>query len=119
MTDFTLIKTAAEHAIRARGTLLADAAQSNYDGLVTPESVLELACALETYDKLITERDRLVNAIPACPIHGPCIPHAIEWVEKAVLVMRELKAENDKLRAERDRLAADNLALLESPGDAV
>lgn len=42
MTDFTLIKTAAEHAIKAKGTLLAEAAQSNYDGLVTPESVLAL-----------------------------------------------------------------------------
>lgn len=47
MTDYTLIKTAAEHAIKARGTLLSDAAQSNYDGLVTPEAVFELACAHE------------------------------------------------------------------------
>lgn len=38
-------------------------------------------------DKLLAERDRLLEAIPACDAHGDkCIPHAIEWVmEQAIL----------------------------------
>lgn len=49
-------------------------------------------------DKIISERNRLLDAIPACPVHGQCVPHAIEWVEKVLLVMKELKAENEILR---------------------
>lgn len=31
---------------------------------------------------MLEERDRLLRAIPECPTHGICIPHALEWVEK-------------------------------------
>lgn len=35
-------------------------------------------------DKLLAERDRLLNTIPACPAHGAgCVPHAIAWVDDA------------------------------------
>lgn len=71
-------------------------------GLDTPEldgkEVLALLDEIETGDKIIIERNRLLDAIPACPVHGQCVPHAIEWVEKAMLMMRELKAENEALR---------------------
>lgn len=31
---------------------------------------------------LLVERDRLLDAIPECPVHGnQCVPHALEWVE--------------------------------------
>ena len=58
---------------------------------------------ISTDDRLIAERDRLVAAIPQCPVHGPCIPYAIEWVEKAILMMQELKAENEALRKDAER----------------
>lgn len=54
-------------------------------------------------DKLIAERNRLINAIPQCPVHGPCIPYSIEWVEKAILMMQGLKAENEALRKDAER----------------
>jgi hypothetical protein len=25
---------------------------------------------------------RLLEAIPKCPTHGPCLPHALEWIEE-------------------------------------
>lgn len=71
-------------------------------GLDVPEidgrEVLDLLEEINIADKIIAERDRLISAIPACPVHGQCVPHAIEWVEKAVLMMRILKAENEALR---------------------
>lgn len=49
-------------------------------------------------DKIIAERDRLIGVIPNCPVHGQCVPYAIEWVEKSILMMRALKDENEALR---------------------
>ncbi len=32
-------------------------------------------------EKLLNERNRVIDAIPECPVHGPqCIPHALEWL---------------------------------------
>lgn len=37
-------------------------------------------------EKLLTERNCVVEAIPECPIHGPqCVPHALEWVEEQTM----------------------------------
>jgi len=43
-------------------------------------------------DKLLKERQRVLDAIPECPEHGrSCIPHAIEWVEKTGAEVAELR----------------------------
>lgn len=63
----------------------------------------QLKAEVETDDRLLAERDRLVAAIPQCPVHGPCIPYAIEWVERAILMMKNLKAENEALRKDAER----------------
>ncbi len=32
-------------------------------------------------EKLLKERDRLLESIPECPVHGKqCVPHALDWV---------------------------------------
>lgn len=34
-----------------------------------------------TLEALLEERDRVVEAIPPCPVHGrQCVPHALDWV---------------------------------------
>ena len=33
--------------------------------------------------KLFEERDRLLDAIPQCKVHGKCVPYALEWIEEA------------------------------------
>ena len=34
-------------------------------------------------ESLLNERQRLLDAIPECELHGKCVPHALEWIEKA------------------------------------
>ena len=41
---------------------------------------------LKVTEKLLIERQRVLDAIPDCPTHGGnCVPHAIEWIEKQKL----------------------------------
>lgn len=44
--------------------------------------IKELEAELAVSDKLLKDRDALLEAIPQCPAHGKCVPHAIEWVEQ-------------------------------------
>lgn len=37
----------------------------------------EIGCLESLYE----DRQKLLEAIPECPDHGACIPHAIEWVK--------------------------------------
>lgn len=37
---------------------------------------------LKTTDKLLEDRLKILEAIPACVAHGgQCVPHAMEWIE--------------------------------------
>jgi|GEM_PF-5119463 len=42
----------------------------------------DLKHELEVTDKLLNERQRVLDAIPECESHGKCVPHAIEWIEE-------------------------------------
>jgi len=47
---------------------------------------------LDVTDKLLTECDRVLDAIPECPAHGPqCVPHAIEWIEDMQAELKRLR----------------------------
>lgn len=40
---------------------------------------------LTVTDKLLADRQRVIDAIPECPDHGTnCVPHALEWVRRAI-----------------------------------
>ena len=46
------------------------------------KSLSEIKTILE---KLLEERERVMRAIPACPLHGnQCVPQALEWISKQV-----------------------------------
>jgi cell division protein FtsB len=50
----------------------------------------ELEAHLATDEALLNERNRLLNEIPECPIHGAqCIPHAIAWIAEARAALEE------------------------------
>ena len=49
---------------------------------VLEDKIEELEAELEISDGLLKDRDRLLNAIPQCVAHGPCVPHAIEWINQ-------------------------------------
>lgn len=39
---------------------------------------------LEVTNGLLAETERVLHAIPECPLHGNrCVPHALEWIESA------------------------------------
>lgn len=46
------------------------------------KKIEELLQELEVMEKLLNERQRVLDAIPKCPTHGSCVPHAIEWIEE-------------------------------------
>lgn len=46
-----------------------------------------LAEELAVTDALLAERQRVLDAIPECPVHGACVPHALEWIEEAKRAM--------------------------------
>ena len=42
---------------------------------------------LRVTEALLEERQKLLDAIPECPLHGKCVPNALLWIEKAKLKM--------------------------------
>ena len=54
------------------------------DEMTTDEELKQLREELEVTDRILAEREKVLNAIPECPVHGSgCVPHAIEWIELA------------------------------------
>jgi len=40
---------------------------------------------IQTLEILLTEREKVLEAIPECSMHGPqCVPNALEWIEKQI-----------------------------------
>lgn len=54
---------------------------------------------IEVIDKLLAEQYKVIDAIPPCILHGNrCVPHAIEWVSEAKIVIgRQEKLEGEHL----------------------
>jgi len=42
----------------------------------------ELEEELKVSNKLLEDRDLFLTVIPQCPVHGKCMPHAIEWIRR-------------------------------------
>jgi hypothetical protein len=42
----------------------------------------DLQKELEVTERLLEERQKVLDAIPECESHGSCIPNALEWIEK-------------------------------------
>ena len=42
----------------------------------------QLQSELKVTESLLNERQRLLDAIPECPVHGKCVPYALKWIEK-------------------------------------
>lgn len=62
------------------------------------EYFLEVICnkskELEINNKLLKTYERLLDAIPECPIHGKCVPHALIWIEKMKKISNESNGSN-------------------------
>lgn len=57
---------------------------------------------LDVTDKLLEQRERLLRAIPECPEHGAgCVPHALEWIERAKAALAAYPLERNVRRLEQ------------------
>lgn len=50
--------------------------------------IQELEKEVLVSDKLIEERNELLEEIPHCVAHGLCVPHALEWVRQVKTLAR-------------------------------
>ena len=41
-------------------------------------------------DSLLEDRQRVLDAIPLCPDHGSCVPHALDWIAKAIAAQAQV-----------------------------
>jgi hypothetical protein len=41
-----------------------------------------LKSELKVTEHLLNDRQSILDAIPECPTHGKCVPHALEWIER-------------------------------------
>lgn len=98
MSDYSELKRRALASLECRSAIFQKEFDTEFERAAQPGVIWGLIGELEVADKVIAERNRLLSAIPACPVHGQCVPHAIELVEKAVFMLKELKAENEALR---------------------
>jgi hypothetical protein len=47
------------------------------------DEIYKLKEELRVTEELLETRNKLLEAIPACPVHGSqCVPHAMEWVKE-------------------------------------
>ena len=52
--------------------------------------LIEKAEELRITDELLANRNRVMEAIPECELHGhQCVPHALDWIELAKRIIAE------------------------------
>ena len=77
--------------------------QAEHGGCDWPDAVAErlivvtqardrLQTELTVTDELLADRQRVLDAIPECPAHGACVPHALAWIAQAKTALLSLVA---------------------------
>lgn len=56
----------------------------------------EARAELKDADKLIRERDRILDALP-CPRHWKCVPHVLDWISSAQAQLERLREDVELL----------------------
>lgn len=61
---------------------------------------------LKVTNRLLEARDKLLQEIPPCPLHGnECIPHAREWIQAAITLLDEAGLSPEEwIRMQREKL---------------
>lgn len=63
---------------------------------MSEQTMDDLKHELEVTDELLKDEQRVLDAIPPCPVHGRCIPHALDWIKRAKAAIETL----DRIRQE-------------------
>jgi hypothetical protein len=78
---FTIIDTFIREACNETG-IISEKMTALVSLAIIKKYIDELRQEIAIDNSLIEERNSLLAAIPACPIHGEtCIPHARAWIE--------------------------------------
>ena len=92
--------------VRTNGTMSEDGETITYNckeledaieqALTIPDvnNCAEFKHELEVTAKLLNERQKLLDAIPECEIHGKCVPHALEWIEEMKKINEIMNTDN-------------------------
>lgn len=64
--------------------LLALAASLQADKERLQDEIERLKGEMTVTEQLLAERQRVLDAVPECPLHGPCVPHAVSWIEDQI-----------------------------------
>jgi len=75
------------------------------------QSLSMIEAHVRVMDRLLADRQKILEAIPECSVHGLCVPHALEWIEKAAQAMNS-KADNQKQNNDSS-IAADKGILMD------
>ncbi len=67
---------AAEMPTYARG--IANTIQMDGESL----KIDEVVRLLNTNERLLADRQGVLDIIPECPVHGVCIPYAVDWIRE-------------------------------------
>lgn len=105
------------HMLEHHGMVLLESELVAIVDVVRAEIAEKSAAAKEEIavtEKLLTERQRVLDAIPGCPEHGSCVPHAIEWIESVKARIAALESELELAQAKIAGL--HSLALAYTPG---
>ncbi len=99
--DDLLVKEV-EDLISQVGTYKAKMEQIQKELNFARELAVERGNQIELMDKLIAERDRVLDAYP-CPVHGRCVPHVLERLRE-VEHIQVITGEEGKLLVTNDYL---------------
>lgn len=77
----------------------------------------QLEAELRVTDELLAARQGVLDAIPECPRHGSCVPHALDWIKQAEAVVTAARAFAAAHTAYRAGPADDSDAFVKA-GDA-
>lgn len=80
--------------LRNNGVELTEAFEKELN-IIIEKSLEKVKHELEITEKLLNERQQVINAIPECELHGGnCVPHALEWIEKQKTIKTALEILN-------------------------
>jgi len=64
--------------------------------------IADLTEELRLTNLLLSERERVLEAIPECEAHGQCVPHAVEWVNNSRAEIEALRKQVETYKSERE-----------------
>lgn len=74
------------------------------------ERINQLTEEIRVSDQLLARHNKVLAAIPECPAHGgQCIPHALEWIEKAKSSKLEPQVPSGDFEGVKVMLLADTI----------